>query len=147
RARRLAALGVVPGDRVLVMAANGIEVIDTWLGLMLGGAIDVALNTAYRGNALAHGINLSRARLLVIEPEFLDRVREVEAELEHLTDVVVLGDAVGTPFTGLTIHSFSGTEHELHEASVTWKDEAAVIYTSGTTGPAKGVKMSHAQCF
>ena len=61
-ANAMEALGIDRGDTVLVMMPNVVEFILVWLGLGKHGAVQVPVNTAYRGNLLAHvrhvGVNV-----------------------------------------------------------------------------------------
>src|SRR5690606_10127004 len=89
-ARRLETLGVVAGERVLILMTNRQEFIDAWLALNRLGAIDVSMNTAYRHGPLVHAVNLSGASVLLTTAEFLPRVAEVAGELPGLRTVVLL---------------------------------------------------------
>src|SRR5215213_9896794 len=53
-ANGLAALGVSHGECVVIMADNARDPICTWLGTSLVGAVEVAINTGYRGRSLEH---------------------------------------------------------------------------------------------
>src|SRR2546430_1229153 len=48
----MAAAGIVPGERLLVMLADGVELIATWIASAKLGVVDVPVNTAYRGDIL-----------------------------------------------------------------------------------------------
>src|SRR5690349_12062376 len=54
--------GVRAGDRVVVMGANCLQTLRAWFALNLLGAVDVTINTAYRGHTLEHAINAADAR-------------------------------------------------------------------------------------
>lgn len=149
-ARRLIGLGVRRGDRVAILASNSLDHVHLWFGLSLIGAAEVPLNTAYRGNTLSHGLNLSGARVVVTESEFLPRVAEVERELDGLEIVLTLDSRPAqSPFRNLDLRRF----HDLAPSTddlpddISCRDVAAVVLTSGTTGPSKGVLMPHGQIF
>src|SRR5258708_39175456 len=61
RARRAATAfatqGVKPGEAVLVMLDNTIELVDAWLGLALIEAIQVPVNTEYLGEIRPHHVS------------------------------------------------------------------------------------------
>ncbi|WP_296606999.1 AMP-binding protein, partial [Nocardioides sp.] len=53
-ANGLLATGVTRGESVVIMADNAPDSICTWLGISLAGAVEVAINTGYRGHSLQH---------------------------------------------------------------------------------------------
>jgi fatty-acyl-CoA synthase len=116
-------LGVGPGDRVAVLAANGALPLEAHFGPMRIGAVLVMLNTRLQAN-------------------------ELRWILRHCGAKVLLSD---TPFEAPDVEHFVGDYEGLlarakpcPPAPVT--DENALIainYTSGTTGFPKGVMFSH----
>lgn len=162
RARQVAAglraCGVGAGDAVAILLPNGPDAVFTWLGANLLGAIDVTVNSGYRGASFEHALNQVRARILVLPAELLPVLRASEGELQHLETVLILG--LGEVPDGIdwkpwrfrlkdydqTIAAAStGGDISLPAPAPAPSDIASVIYTSGTTGPAKGVMMPHAQ--
>ena len=151
----LRAAGVGSGDFVAVMAPNCRVAIHAWMGANLLGAVDVMINTAYRGSPLEHALNLVRAQVMLVEERFLGVLREVEPRLEHLRRIIHfrLPDCAERTEPG----GFSRTElvplASLPSAPVDVQDGpafsslASIIFTSGTSGPAKGVMMPHAQAY
>jgi carnitine-CoA ligase len=135
RAGALAAQGIQAGDRVAVMSANRIEVLDLWAGCTWLGAVLVPVNTALRGRQLEHVLADSGVRAIAVEPGLAKRLDEVERP--RPLEAVWLLDGEGLP---------SGAEAvESHDVGP--GDPAAVLYTSGTTGPSKGVLCPHAQWY
>jgi carnitine-CoA ligase len=57
----LQALGVEQGDSVVVWLPNGPDVVRFWFAVNYLGAVYVPINTAYRGNVLAHVVENSGA--------------------------------------------------------------------------------------
>ncbi len=131
----LAALGVRPGDTVAILAGNGIFSAETVLGAMAAGAIAVPLNWRWSQPELEHGLNDSRARVVLADAEFAPAVHELAAGgrargVEHL---VVEGpqyeDFLGGP--------------SMPVVDLTSDSPAVILYTGGTTGASKGVLLSH----
>jgi crotonobetaine/carnitine-CoA ligase len=78
----LTAAGIRRGDRLALMCENRIELLDLILGAMWMGAVAVPLNTALRGEQLAHQLRNSGARVLAMDTvlvEVLDHVAGVDA--------------------------------------------------------------------
>ena len=153
-ARRVAAslqrLGVGLGDPVLCWLPNGPELLRTWFGINLRGAVYVPVNTAYRGSLLERVVCDSGARVLVAHHALLERLNDIDPGA--LADVVVVGARPGdvplrpglraldeaTALLDANGHDWPGPERPLEP----W-DLQAILYTSGTTGPSKGVLVSY----
>src|SRR5882757_9797254 len=91
-AGRLAAAGIARGDRVAVMAPNGVEPLDLLLACGWLGAVPVMINTAARGKPLEHVLATSRARLLAIDVEQLEALAALERGATSLQRIWALGD-------------------------------------------------------
>ena len=77
----LAAQGVGRGDLVPVLMPNGPDIVITWFALDRLGAAPTLLNTAFRGPALTHALNLTAAELLVVDAALTDSLGAVADEL------------------------------------------------------------------
>ena len=154
-ANGIEALGIAPGEAVLAMMPNVVEFILVWLGLGKLGAVQVPVNTAYRGNLLVHVVNDSAARTMIVEAQFLERLAEVADRLEHLERLVVFdrGNAV-TALPGpladkarIDFATLLDAPETPRETLPAYHDLKAIMYTSGTTGPSKGVMVTHAHAY
>src|SRR5205823_2832103 len=133
-------LGVGRGDFVVMMVPTSLDVIRTWFGISLAGAVDVPLNIAYKGPTLVHGVNLSEARVMVVDPQFLPRLADVEDQLSSLEVVVTIAPTDHTLRRVRVVALEDLDEAPLPDlADLRHSDTASVLFTSGTTGPAKGV--------
>src|SRR5512135_1773924 len=77
-------LGVTKGDTVSIMLANCPEFIHIWFGLGKIGAVEVPVNTSYKGEFLRHIVDQSDSKIFVIGSEFLDRLKLIEDSLTKL---------------------------------------------------------------
>ena len=93
RANRMAAgliaLGLEPGTRVAVMMNSAPEYIDVWFAIAKAGAVEVPLNTAYKGEILSHMLNNTGAVMMVLDAEFLPAVAAIAARCPALERFVV----------------------------------------------------------
>jgi carnitine-CoA ligase len=137
-------LGVAQGDHVLVWAPNSREHTLIFFAVNYLGGVYVPINTAYRGNLLAHVIEVSDAKLAVVHKDLCERFDGVG--LAKLEQVITIGGAAATPLPTATFEdTLTPTAGILAPPARTiepW-DPFAIIFTSGTTGPSKGVLASY----
>ena len=148
-AQGLTALGVKPGDTVLVMLPNVMGFVVLWAALARIGAIQVPVNTAYRGGILEHIMSDSQAAFMVADTEYLEQVGEAAAKCRALRHVIVHdGDGAGLPANLATsrFETLETREAELPDPPRP-RDLIGVMYTSGTTGPSKGAMITHAHAY
>jgi len=131
RAHRLAGalrrLGVTPGDRVAVLAVNGVAALEAHFGPMIIGAVLVMLNTRLQSEDLGWILRHCGAKVLLVDPLLRHLVRD--AAVPDIVDDYEGLLAAATPAEPLPV-----------------TDENACIainYTSGTTGFPKGVMYTH----
>jgi crotonobetaine/carnitine-CoA ligase len=142
-------LGIRRGERVAVWLPNGRDGLTIFYAINYIGAVFVPLNTAYRGNLLAHVLANSGARVMVSHPDLVSRLGEVDQA--NLKTIVVTG-AAPVDSCGLEVIRYDdleGDEAELEpltEPIQPW-DIQSIIYTSGTTGPSKGVLSPYLHMF
>lgn len=143
-ANALAELGVGPGDRVATLIENSAEAMLSWWGIVVGGAVAVPINTAYKGDYLRHQLADSGAKVLMLEASLADRVERVVDDIGGLEHLIVIGEAA--PSTTTTVHGWDAVmaaDATAPSVSIRPSDLATFIYTGGTTGPSKGCMLSH----
>ena len=79
-----AAAGMARQEPVALMLDNSLEQVHAFTGLALGGMVEVPVNTAYKGQFLAHILNDSGATVAVAEDGYLDRLAAISGELTSL---------------------------------------------------------------
>jgi crotonobetaine/carnitine-CoA ligase len=142
--------GIVPGDRIATLLENRPEQVVTFFAAAFLGAIQVPVNTAYKGEFLRHVLADSGARIVVVQQDLADRIALVAGpdtpDLEH---VIVVGESSGMP-SSLEVSSWvdaltAGASDPVDPATaeVGPGDLACFIYTAGTTGPSKGCMLPH----
>ena len=68
--------GVKPGDRVCLILPNGPEILFSWFGLSVIGAIAVPINTAYKKDELAFILKDSGTQVIVAHGDFVETDRQ-----------------------------------------------------------------------
>ncbi|MBI08987.1 MAG: hypothetical protein CMM55_05625 [Rhodospirillaceae bacterium] len=146
----LAALGVGPGDRVLIFAFNSRSFLLTMIAVHKLGAIFVPINTELKGDFLLHQMRVIEPRVVVVDAALRSVFDGVDiADLAIETTVVVGGDAPPLPDTELmAFETVAASEvRSVDIVSAKPQDICTIMFTSGTTGPSKGVLMPHAHCY
>ncbi len=146
----LAGLGVSSGSTVLSMLPTSFLPVEVWLGCAWLRALEVPINTDYRGNMLRHIVTNSQARVLVVAERYLDRFTQLGDDLGQIEHVVVAGRA-SSPLPGrITVTTVdelldgAAPSNVDDQRPAPW-DISTILYTSGTTGPSKGVLVPWAQ--
>lgn len=140
--------GVVKGDKISIMLANCPEYIHIWFGSAKMGAVEVPINTSYKGEFLRHIVDQSDSKVFFIDREYLDRVKIIEDALPKIKKVVVLGgfkkeEAAGYKIPTISFEEFFNAPDTPVDVKIYPSDPQNIIYTSGTTGLSKGALGPH----
>jgi len=145
-AHALVDLGVVRGDRVATLLENTPAQVISFFGALKLGAIQVPINTAYKGEFLRHQLADSASRVVVVQGDFASRLSAIaDTGLPDLSACIVVG-VPDEPVIGITHHDWDGVlasapDAPVPDAGVGPGDMACFIYTAGTTGPSKGCML------
>ncbi len=141
----LAARGVGPGQRVVLMMRNTPEFHVLDMAALMCGATPISIYNSSSPDQVAYLVGHCEAALGVVEDDsFLARFHPVREELPALRSLGVV--SAGDTAADFTWDDLLGSEPmDLHTAVEVGQpdDLATVIYTSGTTGPPKGVMISN----
>jgi carnitine-CoA ligase len=135
----LAALGVAPGDRVATMLNATPEYVGVWFGCAWCGAVEVPVNTEYKGYFLQQILQQSDSSVLIVQDHYVDRLRSIATPA--LRHIIVLGALPDESIAQKTFHSLAAAADHTPLARVARqeRDLLYVLHTSGTSGPSKGV--------
>ncbi|MFK7915516.1 MAG: class I adenylate-forming enzyme family protein [Pseudomonadales bacterium] len=123
----LRALGCEQGDRVAILANNGHEYIETYVGVPASGLVVVPLNTRHAEPELRYALEDAGAKVLIADRD----VSAISGSVETVLDMQAYEELV------------QGAEPMALGEGVAENDLAGLFYTGGTTGKSKGVMLSH----
>jgi benzoate-CoA ligase len=133
----LRALGVRPGQRVLLMLRDSPEWVCTYLAAMKLGAVAVPLNLRSSAEELAFCLADSQATVAVLDAQFLPLYFRIASKLDPPPALVVHGAVKVPPGTHGLADVAQGQPDDLEPVLLPPDEMAFWIYTSGTTGDAK----------
>jgi crotonobetaine/carnitine-CoA ligase len=142
----LAAAGVSKGDRVAIVCANRIEMIELFFAVAKLGAIQVPLNVYLKGEFLRYQLADSQASALVVDAGGRAAVASMLANLQELHLLILLDDPVPpTAPPGVQVRAYEELVMANSPPVVALQpdDLMSIVYTSGTTGQPKGCMLSH----
>jgi acyl-CoA synthetase (AMP-forming)/AMP-acid ligase II len=139
RAAGLHELGLGKGDRIAVLGAASIEVVETYFAAAKIGAIVVPLPLGLVDRELSFMLADVGAKAIVVAAELGLRFAETIGAVASLLIRIAIGGAPGfTPYAGV-----QAGDGEEPDAAVDEGDLFAIRFTSGTTGLPKGVPSTH----
>jgi len=153
--RRHQVVGSIPGTepRILpTLLPNCADAAVFWFAANRAGAVWAPLNTEFRGLGLAHAINLTGSRDLVVDHSLVDAVLEIGDRLEHVERLIVRGgpgsaggtrSSDGRSFATLPLNALNIDDDGVPPAPEPSDGAPSLlIYTSGTTGMSKACELS-----
>ena len=124
--------GIAPGDRVAVLARNGVLPLEAHFAVPLIGGVLVMLNIRLKAGELAAIVNHSGAKILLGDSDLVAPLAAVREAIPQVQRFI-------TDYGAFLCESSKPVEpHPVNE-----EDVIAINYTSGTTGLPKGVMYTH----
>ncbi len=124
--------GIAPGDRVAVLARNGLLPLEAHFAVPLIGAVLVTLNIRLQCGELATILNHAGARILLGDADLLAPLQAMRAQIPQVERFISDYEAFLSEGSKPVVPHAPGEE-----------DVISINYTSGTTGVPKGVMYTH----
>ncbi len=140
----LTSLGIGRGDRVAVLAHNGVEYFDIQFACARTGSICVLLNWRLTVPELEYILNDSSPAILVHDDEFSSSATELQTRCS-IANLLSIDSGHDTSDYETALASFKG--EAAVRADLTHDDVITIMYTSGTTGLPKGAMITHGMNF
>ncbi|MDC0035263.1 AMP-binding protein [Chloroflexi bacterium] len=134
-------LGVSKGERVGILAPNCAEFVIAFHGITKSGGVVTTINSGYREREIAHQVQDSGCRILVVHESLSQIFNESTKIIKNDVQAVFITDDQDTDgsFWKLLNSADPHTTSDIKPEN----DLAALPYSSGTTGLTKGVMLSH----
>jgi len=144
--------GVKKGDRVAIVMRNYPQWAVGFYAALAIGAIATPLNSWWTGEELEYGLSDSGAKVAIVDPEKMERIREHLPKLSALRHILVArgGEEEADPRIS-SLDKLIGVANawknlpgaKMPDAEIGPDDDATIMYTSGTTGKPKGALATH----
>ncbi len=148
RANRLAnwlrdGAGIHKGDRVAILAMNGVEFLDTFFACGKLGAIMVPFNWRLNTRELLTLIDQTTPSVLIYSDDFcqtVQQIAEASTSLRHFVHLEGRGIARSRDYEKTLAESVL---RAVQPPDMNEEDIACLIFTGGTTGTPKGAQISY----
>jgi carnitine-CoA ligase len=146
-AQGFVAAGASPGDRVLMLVPNSLELVVAMLAAARAGLISVPINTSTVAPELQHIVALVEPAVIVIGSEQADTLLRAQISSGAVNLVVMVGgEPAALPFAREVVpwRQIAGHQGSIALTPPKSSDLFQLLMTSGTTGRPKAVMLSHA---
>lgn len=141
-AHALRRLGITHGDRVAILSLNNLEYLVCIGAVAKLGAVLVPINFRLQPSEISFMLEDSEARLLLVQPSFLQAIEGIQDSLPALQHIVVFGEALAGTFAYADLLQ-NGRDEEATDPAVTEEDLIALMYTAAIDGRPRGAMMNH----
>jgi 2-aminobenzoate-CoA ligase len=132
-------MGLVPGNRVLLRAANNPMHAASWFAVMKAGGIAVGTMPLLRARELSYVIEKARVEFALCDKSLADDLEAARAKAPTLRRIAYFYDDGADGLEARMAAQAPGFSN----VATSHDDVALIAFTSGTTGPAKGTMHFH----
>ncbi len=142
-AHALAARGLEPADRVLLLCENSVEAFVTKIGIAKAGLVAMPLNPMLAEDVIEHLIATVAPKGAIVDAECLPKAAGVfgRTGVPLLATIPIGGDV--TPGSASFSEFVAGAATTEPDVAICGDDIWQLLFTSGTTAMPKGVMLSH----
>ena len=136
-------LGVLPGDRVALLAENSTDYLEIQFACFRAGAVFVPLNWRLTVPELNYIVGDAAPKAMIHDRGFAETAAAVQAETGFAHRLETAAD--GSPSEYEAAIAAGPCEAEMVPQQMS--DLSTIMYTSGTTGLPKGARITHGMTF
>lgn len=143
-ANALIGLGLEKGDRVAILAYNGVEWLEIYVAMAKAGLVAVPINYRLLGPEIAYIVADAGAQAIIVQSDLAERIEAIQDDLAIAPSrYIQFGDAANAG--GYTAYEslLAGGAATEPAVALHGDDPFALMYTSGTTGRPNGAVRSH----
>ncbi len=130
-------MGLVPGNRVLLRAANTPMLIAAWFGVLKAGGVVVTTMPLLRSDELATIVSKAQISHALTDSRLTEELETARADLPILSHLMTFGPG------GELEERMEEEPSSFETVETAAEDVALIAFTSGTTGDPKGCMHSH----
>jgi fatty-acyl-CoA synthase len=137
--------GCIAGDTVALFIRNRAHYVAVWFGLTKIGVIPALLNYQLAGPALAHCVNVSDSKIIIVDHEMADQWQSAKKHTKADVKVFSIFGNIKkykNLDSELLNHSYRRPSRNFREG-IKGGDLCMKMFTSGTTGMPKAAKVTH----
>lgn len=138
-------VGIQKGDRVGIIAQNGVHYVDLMYGLAKIGAILVPFNWRLKPQELEYVANDCSPSLIICAPDFADLLALAAPKLSCKRFCSLGGAAIERDFAYEDMLAQGSASEPERPEGLSEDDPLFILYTSGTTGKSKGAVIPQRQ--
>jgi fatty-acyl-CoA synthase len=144
----LSSLGVGRGDRVALLAHNGVEYFDLQFACARTGSIAVLLNWRLTVAELEYILTDSSPKILIHDLEFAAAAQELQRRC-GIESLLCINPRASSGQSGNAYEAMIGAFRgkPVNREELTHDDVSTIMYTSGTTGHPKGAMITYGMNF
>jgi benzoate-CoA ligase len=136
------ALGLSPGERVLLLLRDTPEFAAAWLGAIHAGGVAIGVNTRLSEAEYRYVCADSEVRISIVEDRFVLARPDLAAEFAHRGTLAVAGERTAARARSWR-ELLAGVTPAASAHPALPADPAFWLYSSGTTGKPKGIIHTH----